>query len=128
MTLAALEVMALIVVVLGAVKLFVLMTNPGSWMKVIKAVYSNPNVAVMLALLFSAITLWYLLKSVTVVQIFATMLFVMFFMWMGFAAHPKETMEFANKLYHKHDIFRRHWLSILIWLVLMVWVVYSIFS
>lgn len=64
------EIMALLVVLLGGIKIIVIMMDPVKWMPVVRKVYGNPLPTQFFACVFGVVSLYYLLQEVTIVQIF----------------------------------------------------------
>ncbi len=116
------KILALLVAVLGAVKLLVILTRPKSWLPAVKTVYAKPVLTMILALAAAGIILKYLLMELTIIQIFAAMSFMMALMAMGIAAYGKEITDFAEKLLQDKNVIKKAWLSIIVWIVLIVWV------
>lgn len=123
----AVEIMALVVVVIAAIKIIVVLSNPRNWLAVVKAIYANPVLTALVALVLAIVSLGYLLKEVTIVQIFAVMLFLWFLMMLGFAMYSKDVVAWADKMLTKKMI-KKSWLAIVIWVVLLVWALYGIFA
>ena len=122
------EIMAFIVAALIGIKLLVIMINTKNWMPVVKAVYGNPAITQLVALVLGGISLWYLLQEMTIVQIFAVMFFFMMLMLVGFAAFSKDLMGLANKLLKEPNVLKRSWLATTIWVVLVIWVLWALFA
>ena len=123
---SALEILALLVIILGAIKILVISSNSKSWLKVVKAVYGNPHVTMFVAIIMGVVSLWILLQELTIVQIFACMLFFMSLMVMGFSLFSKEMVGLAEKILAKNNVLRRSWAMMLVWVVLVVWVLWEI--
>jgi len=121
------EIFALIVVVLGLVKLIVMFIKPSSWANVVKTVFAKPMLTGIISLVLAIVVLYYLLAEMTIVQIFGTMLFFMFIMLASFAVFSKELINMMNSLLGQGNIMKRVWLIVLIWFVLMIWVLYALF-
>jgi len=121
------EVMALVFVLLGIAKLVAVFVNPRSWLKVVRIVYKIPWLTAIVALVLTFITLGYLLRELTIVQVFAVMLFVCFLMMLGWAPLSKEMIEFKERLATRATL-KRLWLAIIVWIILLVWVLYAILS
>ena len=122
------QIMALIVALLGGIKLIVILIDPKIWLKkVVKPIYSNPMFASVLGLLIAGVSLYYLNKSFTIVQIFAVMVFFMGLMLMSFAAVSKEMLVLADKVLKK-DCLKKFWLPTLVWILLLIWVFYALFA
>jgi len=121
------QIMALIVAIFGGIKIIVLLMNPKSWLSFVKTIYKNPGITTIIALIVAGASLWYLLKYMTIVHIFAAMLFTMALILLGFVAYPKDTLAFAEKMLKDKNLLRKCWLVTIIWIVLLAWVIYSIF-
>lgn len=122
------EIMALTIVILGAVKIIVILTKPRSWAKVVNLVYKKPAVTMITALLLAAVVLKYLLAELTIVQVFAAMLFMALIIAVGVASYAKEMTAMVNKLLKDRYVLKKGWLAILIWIVLMIWVLYELLA
>ena len=122
------QIMALIVAVLGAVKLLVILVDPKIWLKkVVKPIYASSGVASVVGLIIAAVSLYYLNKEFTIVQIFAVMLFFMGLMLMSFAVMSKEMLALADKALKK-GILKKFWLPLIVWILLLIWVFYALFA
>ncbi len=121
------ETMALIVALLAAVKILIIIHNPKTWMKVVRKIYSSPAITTILGLAIAIVSLHYLLKYMSIVHVFAAMLFFMGLMLIGFAAYSRDTLLFANKILQNKNAIKKAWLSILIWVALIIWVLYILF-
>lgn len=123
-----LEWMALIVAVLAIVKLLVIATKPGKWMSVVKAVYAYPGLTTVIALVLALGSFWYLQQSMSAVQIFAVIFFVMMLMLASMASFAEEVLDLAKEIYRQPNILMRAWLPTLVWVVLLAWLLWSMFG
>ena len=123
-----LEILALLVIVLGGIKILVISSNAKSWLKVVKTIYGAPHITLFVALVIGVVSLWILLQELSIVQIFASMLFFMSLMAIGFSLYSQEMIGLAEKILAKNNVLRRSWAMMLVWVVLVVWVVWEIFS
>lgn len=124
-----LEILALVVIVATAIKIFVVMVNPKSWLGFVERIYSYPAVMMFLSLVLSAVTLKYLLDSgIGIVQILAVMLFLGFLMMMSLAVYSKEILPIARKILKDRKFLSKAWLAIVVWVALIAWAVYVIFA
>ena len=121
------EWMAAVIAIIVVIKLLVIVIKPSAWMKVVKLVYSNPIVLMVLGLIIAAGSIWYLLEEVTIVQIFAVMVFVSGLAMMTVAVYAKEVVAMASKMLKNKQFLSKAWLSIIIWLLLAVWVLKVLF-
>lgn len=121
------EIMALIIAVFAAIKILVILINPKSWMNVVKTVYGNPILTTIISLVLAVVVLNYLLVELTIVQIFAVMLFLSLLMVIGIAAYSKDILQLASKLLEDREVLKKAWLAIIVWVILIVLVLYTLF-
>lgn len=122
-----LKILALFFIIFALVKLLVICARPEAWKSFIKKIYAKPAYTSIIALIAAAVILRYLLQELTMVQIFASMTFMMALMMVQFAALGNEVIELADKFLKDRNIIKKMWLSLSVWIVLMVWVLYEIF-
>jgi len=117
------EIIAWILIIITAVKLLTISTNPDSWRRFTKTIYGNPRYSRLFSLTFAFIILYYLLQELTIVQILATSLFVTMLILYGFLSMGSELLKISDKLYKKYGnkILRKYWLYTLIWVVLLIY-------
>tara|TARA_Y100000310_G_C20617708_1_gene781539 strand:+ start:902 stop:1285 length:384 start_codon:yes stop_codon:yes gene_type:complete len=121
------EIIALIVAIAIAVKILVILINPGIWMqKVVRPVYGRPILTTTISIILAAVVLNYLLAEITIVQIFAVMGFLALIIAIGALAYSNELLAFAEKMLKDKAIIKKAWISILIWIALTIWVLYTL--
>ena len=97
------KIIALVFIIFVLVKLLVICINPSSWKSFIKKFYSKPIFTMILALAVAVIILRYLLAELTIVQIFASMTFMMALMMVQFAAFGNEIVELSDKFFKNRN-------------------------
>jgi hypothetical protein len=122
-----LEILALILVVLGLVKFIVILIKPGAWAEVPKTMFAKPMLSMIISLILAALVLKVLLAEMTIVHVFAVMLFMMLLMFGTMSMYHKELMPMVDKMLKSKDLLRRAWLPIVIWSALMIWVLVELF-
>ncbi|MFC1703879.1 hypothetical protein ACFL1E_03720 [Candidatus Omnitrophota bacterium] len=122
------KIIALVFILFALVKLLVIAINPKSWKGVVKKFYAKPLYITVIALILGVVILRSLLQELTIVQIFASMTFMMVLMMVQFAAYGKEITEISDKFLNNRNILKKIWLSLSIWLILMIWVLVDIFA
>ncbi len=116
----ALETIALILIIVVAIKILVIAFSPKSWFGFAKSIWKTPYLGIIYFIL-AAIVFYYLAMELTMVQILATTAFVSLLMALQFSRYSKETLSFAQKMMKsKGDIWKKNWLYILIWVILLV--------
>ena len=101
MAFGALEILALILIVIGIIKMVViLIISPKTWFKFAKKVYTKPTIVSIVALILGAVVLYYLVGAgVTIIHILAVMVFLALFATVGFAKFANEVYIHANRPY-----------------------------
>lgn len=121
------EWLALIVVIIGVVKIATLLIKPMAWFGLAEKIYSNQIITTVLATILAGGSLYLLIDAgITITQIFAVMFFMITFMAIGIAAYGKEILPFAKKLIKSKKLIARSWFYIVVWLAISAWVVYEI--
>ena len=92
MALGVIEILALIILAISAIKIIVILINPMTWMNsVVKPLWSKPMITGWICLILSGVVLYYLLQAgITIVQIFAVMLFMVLLIAFGMSIYFKE--------------------------------------
>jgi len=122
------EIIALVMIVLAVIKIAVLLVNPKSWMNFAKGIYSKPNVTSLVAFVFAAIVLYYLLQSgITIVEILAVTAFVTLLMVFGLAKEVGPLMKHFEAIIKKGNFWKDYWFYTLIWVILLAWGVKELF-
>ena len=116
------EIFALIIALGILLKLIVGVLNPKAWLNMTKKIYASPVLIVIVSLILGAVVLKYLLVELTIVQIYASMLFLMFVGVLSLAVYVKEMLPLIEKILKRGNILKKAWLPVLIWFVLTLWV------
>lgn len=120
-------IIALILIIVSAIKIIVILVNPKSWADLVKKIWVNPMVTSIVSLILAAIVLYYLIQSgLTIVQILAVTAFVALLMAVGIGIYANEVISMATKMLKK-GILKRAWLYTLIWIILLIWGAYELF-
>jgi len=123
----AIAILATILLVVSAIKILVILIKPKAWGKVVKVVYGKPMLTMILSLILAVIVLNYLLAEVTIVQIFAVMVFVALLAAMSLSVYAKEIIPTAVKMLNEKNFMRKAWLPIIVWVILLIWLFISLF-
>jgi len=121
------KIIALTFIALILAKLVIIYINPMSWKLVVRKFTANPFITMFVGLITAIVILRYLLQELTIIQIFASMTFMMALMTVQFAAFGNEITELTDNFFEDRSIMKKAWLSITLWLTLITWVVYAIF-
>lgn len=123
------EIIALIVAIVAAIKIIVVLIKPKAWLNsVVKPVYSKPTLTMLVSLILAVLVLYYLLMELNIIQIFAVMAFLALIMALSFAAYFREIVGLAEKMLRDNHVIKRAWLAILIWIILICWTLYVLFA
>ena len=122
----AIEIFAGVVVLLSLIKLITLLVSPKSWINFASKLWKNPSAMAFVSLILGAIVFYYLIQELTIIQIFAVMLFTMLLFALTFASYSKEFYPMLQK-FAKQGILKKGWLPILIWVILLIWAIKELF-
>ncbi|MDO8623064.1 MAG: hypothetical protein Q7R52_02365 [archaeon] len=125
--LSPIETMALIFVVVLAAKLLIMAVNPKLWDNITNAFYLKPWFTTTILIIYALGALWYLLQELTIIQIFAVMLFTLVLTSMTLGAYVKEIFPVGAKIVKDKKKLFRLWIPMLIWIALSIWVIRAIF-
>ena len=121
MGLETIEILALILIVVTAVKLLTFLVDPKIWYGFIEGIYSKPVIASFVAFILAALVLYLLILSgITIVEILAVCLFVALLLAIGFAKYADELMAWVRKQ-EIVSILKEVWLYTFVWLLLLAW-------
>lgn len=126
MALGTIEIIVLIFVILGLLKLIIVLFSPKSWLGFVKGLYKNPTLLFIIELVLAIIVFYFLLLEMGLVQIMAGVVLGALLTGMGFALFAKDMMPAMTKVF-KAGILKRCWLPIIIWLVLFIWTLTALF-
>ena len=115
-------IIALILIIISAIKIIVILVNPKSWADTVKKIWANPMVTSIISLILAAIVLYYLVwvEGLTIVQILAVTAFIVLLMAVGIGMYAKEVISMSTRLLKK-GVLKKAWLYTLIWIVLLIW-------
>lgn len=124
------EIMALAVVVFAASKLLlVLIGRQKTWFgTVTKRFWANSTLTTLTSLAVAVVALIYLLKELTIVQIFAAMFFAMSLIAMGLAPFSKDMLSLEDKWFKSKDMLKKGWFAAIVWIALIIWLLYALFA
>ncbi|MFQ5662175.1 MAG: hypothetical protein ACE5F2_02915 [Candidatus Paceibacteria bacterium] len=124
----AIETIALIAAIVTIIKILVVMKDPSIWMrKVSLPVLKSGKTGVAISLILAAVVLWYLLESLTIIDIYAVAAFISLLIMTGFMAYPKKMATMMEQFGKDKHLIEKSWLQILVWLALSVWVLKVLF-
>ncbi len=126
MTFSVVQWFALIIAVFALIKIIVVLAKPKAWIKFAKKIWKNSVVTGWVCIILAAIVLYFLLMELTIIQVFAAMLFTTLLIAAGIAPFSKELMNFASKIATRRNLSKGWWLF-LIWLALIAWVLWTLF-
>lgn len=125
----AINNIALIVIVVSAIKMLILLFNPKSWMNFAKGIYNKPGIAKFVGFVLALVTFYYLyyVSGITVVQILAVTAFVALLMMVGLADEADDLIKKYQNVIKRGKLWQQYWFYTLLWLILLVWGVKELF-
>jgi hypothetical protein len=126
LNLTPLAIIASIFAVVTLIKLATVIISKMVWYKrVASPVYRNPVVSSFIFSILAIILFYFLLKELSIVQIFAVIPLAGVLMGLGFLAFAKEMLPVLDKIYSaKLNVW--HGLYIVFWFIVPLWVLYEI--
>jgi len=128
MAFTSVEIIALIMIFAGVMKMLVILINPTAWMNFVKKIYNKQKFVKVLGFILAIIVLYYLLGAgITIVQVLAVTAFVALLFMIGLANEISYFIKKYEELIKKGNIWKDYWFYALLWLVLMIWGAKEIF-
>ncbi|MEK6914680.1 MAG: hypothetical protein AABW83_03450 [Nanoarchaeota archaeon] len=116
------ELIALIFISFSLLKIIIIVFNKKFWIdNVTKRILKNAHLFSFICLVLSLITLYYLLKELTISQIIASMTFAILLIGFGILTHVKELSISIDKIQKEKDIIKKSLIYIIIWLIILLW-------
>jgi len=126
MVLSTLDWFALIVAVFVVVKILVILIDAKTWLKFSKSLMKNSMAVGVVSFILAIVVLYFLIQDLTIIEIFAVMLFVMLLTMATIAPYSKDWLTLAEKTLKNH-ILHRYWIHVIVWLILVAWVFMKLF-
>lgn len=127
----SIQIIALILIIISLIKIVVIFIKPALWYgdkNPLIRYWMKAKGGVVISLALGVLVLSYLLKELSITQIFATTAFLALFMMIAFAPYAKHLYEWVNReASTDSDIFRHNWIALVLWLGLVIWVLVDIF-
>jgi archaellum biogenesis protein FlaJ (TadC family) len=122
------EILGFLTAAIVILKIATVMKSQSFWFGNITSRYwkGSGNLTMILSFAVAAITLAILLQELTIVQIWAAMLFSMALISMGLAPFSKYILEAEKKWFTETNTLKTGWFPAVVWVALSVWVIISI--
>ena len=127
MVFSSVEIIALVFSVILIIKLLFIVFSPKSWASFQSSIFKHPKIVSVIALVLAAIVLNFLLKEVSITQIFASLAFFSLLVLSGIVLFGDQIMKFKDSLIENFS-FRKYWWHIIIWLLLVLWVLEEVLT
>ncbi len=123
------EVLATIFGVLILIKLLLSIINPQIRVRIAEAFLSkNTAVLTIIYLILIGVIGYYVLSSLTIVEVAAAMMLLSGLMSIFFVQYPEIMRSLLKEsLKSRQDFLRKNWLSFVIWGLFAIWTLYEIF-
>jgi hypothetical protein len=121
------DIMALLLVVILFTKLGTMFFFPSSLLTTTKKIYGSPTVVLTgVGLVMAGVTGYFLLQELSIVQVFACLLFFSSLTMIGVASFTEELISFAEKIMTP-DIMKKTMMAWIVWVFLALWVLKELF-
>ena len=112
MKMTPIEIMAFIAAIILPIKLIMILRSQKSWFNTVtKRYWSNAVVTTILSLVVVIVTLFYLLRELTIVQIWAVTLFAMALISLGLAPFSKYMLNVEKKWFTETNTLKTGWIA-----------------
>ena len=127
MEFGTLEILALILIVLVAIKVVVVSIEPNVWYRFVEKLYVVPQVMSIVGLILAALVLYFIVNSgISIVEILAVCLFIALLMLTGMANYADELIAWARQQ-DLPELMKRLWLYTIAWVLLIAWGIQALF-
>jgi|AntAceMinimDraft_9_1070365.scaffolds.fasta_scaffold157537_2 hypothetical protein len=120
-------ILALILAVLGIIKLIFILVNPKGWMKFAQSIYRGGPLTIIVMFILTIVVGFYLFETMGIIEVAAAMLFTALLTGLSFAFYPKFIEGMVEGIKEEKNIAGKFWFPILIWIVFLVWLVFALF-
>lgn len=127
MAYSALDIIAIVIIVLSIIKMAVFLSSPKAWIGFARNIYAKPRLTAPIATLLAAVVLYFLIQSgMTIVEILAVWAFVALVSAASVAQYASDVFAWAAE----RDLgtwLKEQWLMMVIWMGLVVWGIVDLF-
>jgi hypothetical protein len=122
------EILALIFIIVGLIKVIVLAYKPRKWMNFAESLWNRPKTMQLICLILAIVIFFYLRENgISIVQILAVSFFVAMFMAVAIAPEAEDLIQKYDARIKRGNLWKQYWLYVLLWLVLLLWGLKEIF-
>jgi hypothetical protein len=125
-TFTPIQWIAFLFVIIGLIKIIFILANKKKWLDFVSPLYKNPKATSWIMIILAAVVFYYLLQTLSIVQIMAVMAFSSLLFGFASMIYGKELMTLARKIYNK-KFTGGMVLYIILWIILSLWTLYAIF-
>jgi signal transduction histidine kinase len=127
MVMTPVETIALVTAAIVLIKFLVILKSRRAWYNtIVKRYWKNATITTIFSLAIAIITLFFLLQELTIVQIWATTMFVMALASLSLAPFSKHMANVIEGLYKDRNVLKRGLIAGAVWLFLTIWVLYAL--
>ena len=122
------EIMALLTALVVLGKVIALLRSQRLWFSTITTRFwgGSGTTTLVVSAVVGAATLWFLLEELTIVQIWAAMLFCMAITVMALAPFSEYLLAAEDRWFAETRTLRRGWAAGVVWVGLSLWVLYEL--
>lgn len=115
------EIIALVIIIVAAIKMLILLVKPKAWMNFAKAIYKKKAVAVTIGLVLGGVVLYYLIQELTIVQILAVAAFIAMLFMIGISGHASDLIGRYEREIKAGKLWKENWFYTFLWIALLAW-------
>ncbi len=123
------EILALIFAVAVLGKILVMLVKPKLMVKVVdKMLLKNHPLLALVYLAGAVVVGYYLLQTMTIVELAAATMFVALLIGFSYMAHAKIFAKSAKEFLKGKNPLKKCWFQVIIWVLFAVWVLYTLYA
>lgn len=124
----AIEIIALIGAIIVPIKIIMILKGQKFWFETVTEKYwGNAVTTTILSLLAIVVLLFFLLRELTIIQVWASAVFGMALVSLALAPFSKYMLGVEKKWFTETNVLKTGWVAGLTWIALVFWVLYSLF-
>lgn len=124
---ASLEWIVIVFAIVAIIKIIFVFGNRNAWISFLDRLYSRPTLCSLTFLILAGIIFYYLIQTMTIVEILAAGAFTACLMAMAFVHFGREIKSLVKKMIAT-PLTGMIWIYILIWIALLAWALWEIFA
>jgi len=122
------EIIALLTALIVLAKVATILRSQRLWFSTVTTRFwgGTGTTTMIVSAVVASVTLWFLLQELTIIEIWAAMLFCMAITVMALAPFSTYLLDAEDRWFAETDTLRQGWLAVIVWVGLSLWVLYAL--